>query len=143
MKIVDIVASINELLAGERHSYQQLRRFLDRTIDDINSQLNSTYPAFSEMDASISEYTLFPDRYIRSVVIPGAAWYYFVADEEGNQSAPQYQYDYDRGLSLMTRDHFNQVPEEYQATTTTPLLEQGSGTDSDGGISFNGFSLIP
>jgi len=143
MKILDIVAGVNELLAGERHSFAQLKRFLDRTIDDINAQLNSTFPVFSELDTSAEVYDLFPDRYIRTVVWPGAAWYYFTADEEGISTAPQYQMDYDRGLFMMTRDYFNQVPVEYQATEVTPLLEQGDPTLSEGGMFINGYNLLP
>lgn len=143
MKIADIVAGVNELLAGERHSFAQLKRHLDRTIDDINTQLASKFPAFSELDPSADTYDYFPDRFIRMVVWPGAAWYYFVADEEGNQTSPQYQYDYDRGLFVMTRDFFNQVPEEYQSTDTTPLKEEGSFADGEGGIFVHGYNLIP
>ena len=143
MKLQDIVAGVNELLAGERHSFAQLKRYLDRTIDDINSQLNSTFPVFSDLDASADSYAFFPDRYIRTVVWPGAAWYYYTADEEGIMTAPQYQMDLDRGLFLMTRDYFNQVPVEYQATDITPLVEQADPTTAEGGMYINGYNLLP
>ena len=114
MLLTKIASEVNKKLAGEMLTYLELVSFLDSTIDDINSQLNSCYPAFSELDKA-TEYNHFPDRYIRTVVIPGAAWYFYVADEEGTQTAMQYSTDYNRGLYLMLRDHIFNVPDEYRA----------------------------
>lgn len=140
MQIKEIITHVNQCLAGELLSYGDLKFYLDKTIDDINSQLNSKYPAFSELEPLITEYTAFPDRFIRQVVIPGAAWYYYVADEEGSQTAIQYAMDYQRGLDLMLRDMLYGVPEEYMVDTM-----QGSATfayEADGnvpGIMVNNF----
>ena len=76
MLIKDIVNLVNQKLAGELLSYSELRTYLDNVVDDINSQLNTCYPTFSELE-STTEYTAFPDRYIRSVVVPGATWYFY------------------------------------------------------------------
>lgn len=140
MQIKEIVNRINDKLAGELLSYSQLKQYLDSTIDDINTQLNSKYPAFSDLDGNTTEYTAFPDRFIRQVVIPGAAWYYYVADEEGTPTAQQYAQDYQRGLTIMLRDMIYGVPLEYQVDTM-----QGSATfafEADGntpGIEVNNF----
>ena len=115
MTLNNIVNLINKKLAGELLTYNEVIIFLDNTIDDINSQLNSCYPAFSELDSSVSDYNYFPDKYIRSVVVPGAVWYFYVMDEEGMQTAPQYSADYSRGMFTMLRDHLYNVPVEYQA----------------------------
>lgn len=115
MKLNDIVARVNVLLAGERHTFMQLLDYLDNTIDDINSQLNSNFPAFSELPEGVDEYTAIPDRYIRTVVVTGAAWYYFTADEEGEIAAQQYMYNYERMLYVMVRDYIMLVPLEYRA----------------------------
>lgn len=139
MKLSAIVAEINRLLAGELLSYPALKGYLDRTIDDINTHLQSKFPAFSELDLEQDEYNYFPDRYIRQVVCVGAAWYYFISDEEGINTAPEYGSMYQRGLFFMVRDYFNQVPEEYQQTEITPLREQ----DGERGISVYGPSIIP
>ena len=131
MPIKEIVSRINGKLAGELLNYSELKPYMDSVIDDINTQLNSKYPAFSELEVSATEYTAFPDRYIRQVVIPGAAWYYFVADEEGNPTALQYQADYQKNLWTMFRDMLYGVPPEYQVDTM-----QGSTTfaqEADGG----------
>ena len=113
MTIQNIVAGVNAKLAGETLTYTQLRIFLDEVIDDINAALASNFPTFEDI-ASNGEYTAFPDRYIRSVIITGAAFKFYVTDEEGNQTAPQYQWDYQDRLFLMKRDYAGQVPTECQ-----------------------------
>ena len=115
MEINTIVKGVNQLLAGERHSYAELKLHLDQVVDDINAQLNAKFPAFSELDANATEYTLIPDRYIRSVILTGAAWYYYVTDEEGEMASAQYTFTYERNLFMMIRDYINLVPLEYRA----------------------------
>ena len=141
--LVDIVNRVNTLLAGERHSLFELTPFLDNVIDDINAQLNSTFPAFSEISQGKAEYDYFPDRYIRSVVCVGAAWYYYTTDEEGISSAPQYLQDYDRGLFNMLRDYFNLVPEEYQETGLKALVQQRDLEQGERGVSVDGWTILP
>lgn len=143
MLLRDIVNRVNTLLAGERHSLMELTPFLDSAIDNINSQLNSTFPAFSELPQGKAEYDYFPDRYIRSVVCVGAAWYYYTTDEEGISSAPQYQYDYDRGLFNMLRDYFNLVPEQYQETGLRALVIEGDLEQGESGVSVSGWQILP
>lgn len=120
MDINTIVKRVNRLLAGEQLVYSRLEEFLDSTVDDINAKLNSTFPTFSELNieaefAGDSEYDYFPEKYIRSVVIPGAAYKFYIMDEEGIATAEQFGYDYDKGLFMMQRDYIEQVPEEYQS----------------------------
>ena len=140
MLIKDIVSHINKNLAGEQLNYSELKFYLDKTIDDINTQLNSKFPAFSDLPPAVTEYTAFADKFIRLVVIPGVAWYYYVADEEGSPAALQYQADYQRGLYMILRDLLYGVPLEYQVDTM-----QGSATfadEADGnppGIQVNSF----
>lgn len=143
MKLQDIVRTVNEMLAGERHTYLQLRRLLDKTIDDINAQLNSTYPAFSDLPDGTADYDLLPDRYIRSVVCTGTAWYYFTQDEEGIETAPQYGMMYERGLFLMTRDFFNEVPPEYQQTHVTPVYPDHSTDRGERGVNVDAWNIQP
>jgi len=141
MLINDIVLRVNKKLAGEMFSYAQIRDYLDSVIDDINIQLGSIFPAFSELETSVSDYNYFPDRWIRQVVIPGAAWYFFVTDEEGISTATQFQYDYERGLFYMQRDYFALVPEEYQGTGDGSVeLEEAT---SVGGLNVDGATIRP
>lgn len=115
MKINDIVRTVNSLLAGELLTYAELIPHLDYTIDSINEKLGACYPAFSELPTGSTEYTAFPDKYLRTVVASGAAWRFYVADEEGLATAPQYQSDFMEELFKMQRDMLYKVPAEYQS----------------------------
>ena len=117
MLITQIQKLFNEALAGETLSIKEMLPHLDAAIDGINAKLNTTYPVFSEIENyndSSTVYNYFPDKYIRMVVIPGAAWHFYVMDEEGLQTAPQYQQDFENGKFVMQRDMLYKIPEEYQ-----------------------------
>lgn len=121
MLVSKIVALINKHLADELLTPTELLGYMDRVIDDINTRLNSTFPTFTEVIESAGgvsdpEYNYFPDKYIRSVVIVGTAFKFYVTDEEGNQTALQYQADYTQNLFYMERDYSFSVPVEFQAT---------------------------
>lgn len=114
MLIKDIVARINRKLSGERVSYADLQIHMDAVIDEINTDLNTIFPAFSELDLSVMDYNMFPDRYIRMVVVPGAAAKFYATDEEGIAVAPAYETEYMNNRFLMIRDYFSQVPAIYR-----------------------------
>lgn len=113
-----IVKFINDKLAGETLMYSQLLVHLDSVIDDINFTLSSRYPAFSEFNAEDHErypnYDFFPDKYIRSVVVMGAAYKFYTTDEEGANAAPKYEMDYRNALYRMQRDWSLHVPPCFQ-----------------------------
>lgn len=122
MKLSTIVKRVNMLLAGEQLVYSRIEEFLDSVIDDINEKLNSTFPAFSDLqtggvvDLNV-DYNYFPEKYIRSVVIPGAAYKFYIMDEEGMATAEQFGYNYEKSLFMMMRDYMEGVPEEFQSTS--------------------------
>lgn len=143
MILTTIVSRINKKLAGELLTYAELTPFLDEVIDEINTNLNAAYPVFSDLDSNATEYIAFPDKYIRSVVVPGAAWRFYVSDEEGMATAQQYQMDYKEGLFLMMRDMLYNIPEEYQADVQQGTVEFQSDIDHGiRGIEVNGNSFI-
>ena len=113
MLISNIVNGVNTKLAGETMTFNQLKLFLSETIDDINRELCATYPSFDDLKES-DNYNYFPDKYIRSVVIMGAAYKFYETDEEGIVTATQYHYDYMDNLFYMKRDYSCAVPTEYQ-----------------------------
>lgn len=125
MDINKIVGFVNDKLAGETLMYGQLLVFLDSTIDDINASLNSNYPAFSEL-SGITEYSYFPDKYIRTVVIPGAASKFYTTDEEGAQVATMYDIEYKNNLFHMVRDFSHLVPEEYRCDEQGYMIDYNS-----------------
>lgn len=120
MKLKDIVKLTNTYLTGEQLVYQKLVPFYDAVIDDINSGLNSTFPAFSDLvfdglDSSEAVYNYFPDRYVRSVVALGAAHKFYTMDEEGVAYDETYDREYNTNLFYMIRDYIDQVPEIFQS----------------------------
>lgn len=126
MTLTQLITFVNAKLAGEILTYDQLKVHLDAVIDDINSKLNSTFPSFSEFNSTdysaYPNYNLFPDKYIRSVVTTGAAFYFYITDEEGALSAIEYGKEYQTKLFEMQRDYSNSIPSEYQATAQGYVL---------------------
>lgn len=123
MKVIDIVRLSNKYLAGEQLTYPKLLPFLDEVIDDINSQLNATFPSFSSLaidgnPTANDYYDCFPDRYIRSVVCIGVASKFYTMDEEGNISAEGYEAKYQQNLFYMVRDYVEHVPEFFRSDST-------------------------
>lgn len=122
MKYNDIIGLISKHLADEIVSESEMLSYMDRVIDDINARLNALFPTFTEykeanpdVDNTALDYTAIPDKYIRTVVIPGAAFKYYTTDEEGGYSSPKYEEDYKQGLFYMERDYSFSIPEEYRA----------------------------
>jgi hypothetical protein len=123
MKVIDIVKLSNKYLAGEQLTYPKLLPFLDEVIDDINNELNATFPSFSSLaidgnPTAEDYYDCFPDRYIRSVVCIGVASKFYTMDEEGIISAEGYEMKYQQNLFYMVRDYVEQVPEFFQSDST-------------------------
>ena len=113
MQVLNIVSGVNTLLAGETLTLNAMRLFLDSIIDEINDNLSSKFPSFDGLTEN-DTYAHFPDNYIRSVLIKGAAYKFYVTDEEGSVTAVRYNYDYMDALFNMKRDYSCKVPEEYQ-----------------------------
>lgn len=107
MKLTDIRKLLNDALAGDTLTASEMMSHLDFAIDEINTTLNAEFPTMSSLDYTDveAEYTAFPDKYIRSVVIPGAAWHFYVQDEEGAVSSEQYQRSFNTGKFYMLRDY--------------------------------------
>lgn len=123
MLVSEIVKRVNQELAGEQLVYTRIKPFLDSVIDDINTNLNAIFPTFSDLGTDIDagltfDYNYFPEKYIRSVVIKGAAYKFYVMDEEGEAIAQQFGMDYQTNLFYMVRDYIEKVPEEYQSDST-------------------------
>jgi hypothetical protein len=132
MKISEIVQRVNDKLAGELLTFDALKIHLDSVIDDINSKLCSCYPTFSEFTSAnyperYPDYNFFPEKYIRGVVIPGAAYKFFVTDEEGIFTAQQYKFDYSDAIFVMERDFMELVPEEFQTNETGSIVMNNTG----------------
>ena len=118
MEISKICNLVNQSLAGEMLRQNELMLYLDKVIDDINNQLNSNYPTFSEYTSEYfpdyPNYNVFPEKYIRSVVVPGAAYKFYQVDEEGNNTAPLFRQEYQTNLFYMVRDMMESVPPRFK-----------------------------
>lgn len=124
MQYRTVVDLISKQLGGELVTEAEMLSYIDRVIDDINAQLNACFPTFTEFktlnqsdDVTLLnlDYTPIPDKYIRTVIIPGAAFKFYTTDEEGAYAAPKYEEDYKQGMFYMVRDFSFSIPEEYQA----------------------------
>lgn len=143
MKYNTIIELISKHLADELVSESEMLDYMDRVIDDINTRLNTTFPTFTEFkeqqfdyerqDDTVApqdlDYTAIPDKYIRTVVVPGAAFKYYTTDEEGGYAAPKYEEDYNKGLFYMERDYSFSIPQEYRADSqgyvNLDLMDEG------------------
>lgn len=131
MSITDFYAYVhNNYIISEHLQTFELRRYVDKVIDEINDRLNATFPVFSDWADFCTEfndnkdpeeegldpliYTAFPAKYLRSVVAPGVALAFFSNDEEGEQTSGRFFIEYEQGLFRMTRDYINHVPTMYQ-----------------------------
>ena len=144
-KIIDL---ISKQLGDELVSDTEMLSYMDRVIDDINARLNTTFPTFTEYKednpdiiSTALDYTAIPDKYIRTVVVPGAAFKFYTTDEEGGYSSPKYEEDYKLGMFYMERDFSFNVPAEYRGDVEYgdegyPVGSQGflSITGSDNGL---------
>lgn len=139
MELTKIVDRINDRLAGELLTYDQMKYLLDAVIDDINMKLNAKYPVFTDFNNTVytsiyPNYNFFPDKYIRTVVVPGVAHKFYNVDEEGILADPELKVEYLSGLFIMERDYADQVPAAYQETGQGYLTAPSETTDSDENI---------
>ena len=148
MLISTLVQNINSQLAGELLSIGELTVFIDKAIDDINTRLNTKFPVLSDAVATaISdgaqsfEYKAIPDKYIRTVVVPGAVFKYYTTDEEGAAVAPKYEEEFLKGLFYMERDYLNLIPEEYQETLDQGWVRGNGVLETDEYNSRGGFTI--
>lgn len=145
MKIATLIQNINSQLAGELLSIAELAVFVDKAIDEINTRLNTKFPVLSEVITAVQEtsspleYTALPDKYIRTVVVPGAVFKYYTTDEEGAAVAPKYEEEFLKGLFYMERDYLNLVPEEYQETVDQGWITLQNGSNNQENI--RGFTI--
>ena len=126
MLLSKIVETVNARLAGEMFAIEDIIPFLVAAVDDINTKLNTKFPVFSDLEVTATEYNYIPDKYIRTVVIPGAVFKFYTMDEEGAYVAPKYEEEFLQNLFYMERDYLMLVPEQFIADMT-----QGTYSFSD------------
>lgn len=112
MNIRAIKDLTNSRLAGEQLTYSQLLPYFDAVVDDINARLHTQFKVFSEVTTTDTnlEYTEFPNKYIRTVVCIGAAYKWYIDDEEGIATAEALGQEYQNNMFLMERDYGPLIP---------------------------------
>ena len=100
MLVSKIQSLINQNLAGEMLSYKQMLVHLNWALDEINATLNTEFPEF---EADTTEYTAFPDRYIRMCIVPGAVHHFYIVDEEGQTSEYAFMQEFEMNKSRILR----------------------------------------
>lgn len=117
MVYLEIKKELNVLLNGELLPWRQLVGHLNYAIDEINTALNTCFPTISADSTANDlgqEYTAIPDKYIRSVVLPGAAHHYYMVDDEGTTSELDFARQFEAGKFYMLRDFSYNIPAEYR-----------------------------
>lgn len=138
MLIETLITAVNAKLAGELLTATELTLHVDATLDEVNSRLNTKFPSLSEcLDEGLTEYIAIPDKYLRSVIVPGAAFHFFTVDEEGANAAPKYEEEYIKNLFYMERDFMPLVPEEYVDDDMQGHLYMSDDVGT-GGLTFDG-----
>lgn len=131
MQITNLVKRINQLLDGNIQSYTDLVPHLDSAMDDINADLSSVFPVFSDLPTGTLVYEYFPDRYLRECVALGAAYYFYMTDEEGGQPPMGYAQRYAQARFQMIRDYLHLVPVTYHVKYTAGSVSLNlTGSDS-------------
>ena len=143
MQYHKVINLISQHLGDDLITTAEMLGYIDRVIDDINTQLDANFPTFTDYQGGtyndFLDYTPIPDKYIRTVIVPGAALKYYITDEEGNQAAVKYEEDYRQGLFYMLRDYSQKVPVEYrnkdgEGGIDTPEFESGLEVCFRGGL---------
>jgi len=124
-----IVELINKNMYEELYGFDDVKDKLDDAIIAINNTMHTTFPMITEiLTTESSEYTyevtdpdtgvtsiypIFPEKYMRSVVIEFAVSELF---RRQGEFGPEYQsavQAYERGLSSMFQNYYERVPEQY------------------------------
>lgn len=126
----EIKNRINKLMFNELYTFDDIKDDLDDAIIQINSKLHSKFPMMSTiLTDKDSEYKytpeasdevpnpqpteIFPEIYIRSVVINYAVASLFAQQDEFSNAYINAQNKFENGLDNMFRDYYENIPEVF------------------------------
>jgi hypothetical protein len=122
----ELVARVNALVWEGLYIYEDIAADFDEAIDEINAELNSTFPSFSEVmtlndstysrivDTVVTPY--FPNKYMTNFVVNFVVAAVFRREAEFGNEYYTAVAQADKWLGNMFRDHFSKVPTEFQDT---------------------------
>lgn len=138
-RMVDLT---NRSLAGEMFRYDDLEDIYDDVIDDVNSKLNTCFPVLSDWEDFVEDYnakiegtgltpldpqnyTAIPDTWLRKLMRYGAAYKFYIMDEEGERVASEYYVGYQETLFTMLRDYAEHVPDIFRRDCDGYVFDTG------------------
>ncbi|MCQ2968535.1 MAG: hypothetical protein MJ191_00160 [Clostridium sp.] len=95
----------------------------DENGDFVRDDQGEIIVDWDALAAVYNNYDVIPEKYIRSVIIPGAAYKWFSVDEEGASTAPLFQQEYEKARFEMLRDYIDLVPYEFQNDLTGAISD--------------------
>lgn len=117
---IDIVNRINNMYLARRITWDDISYDADSAITRINDFMGTKYPDMStimlydhstySIEQNGVNLAIFPEEYIRSIVIPFIALELLARDEEFTTVYTKYANDVDSGLFNMFQKEFNSVP---------------------------------
>lgn len=130
----DIVTRVNQLMHEELYVYDDMKYDLDDAIIEINNALNAKFPSMTsvftedretytydipddpetEEDETETNVPIFPEQYIKSVVIPFTIRALFARQLEYGPEYQQAHNNFNNGLTMMFRDYFHKVPDTFK-----------------------------
>ena len=119
----DILKELNTTLAGEYLTWKQARPHLQWALDKLNDDLDTVFPDLGdtleytypddEDGTTHTGYDYIPDKYIRAVLINGAAHHFYMVDDEGMTSEVTFAQEMREGLFKALRDYSAYIPNKY------------------------------
>ena len=133
MKQSEMVTRVNQLMYEGLYTFTEIKFDFDDAITFINDSMNTLFPNMSDMGNEDSEYTydvptvidgievnvptpVFPERYMREVVINFVVASLFRREGEFGNEFYMAQENYLSGIDKMFRDFFEKVPTQFQDT---------------------------
>ena len=113
-----MLKALNETLAGEYLVWSQARPHLQWALDKLNDKLDTCFPdltstaAGTYTDDEVEDYPI-PAKYIRAVLIPGAAHHFYLVDDEGTMSDMSFLQEMEEGMFKALRDFSPTIADEY------------------------------
>lgn len=139
MKRSELVAKVNEQLWEGLYLYADMEEEFDEAIDEMNAELNSTYPAFGDvMTTDESTYSrlvdgvdtpYIPVKYIRNFVVPFVVAAIFRREAEFGNEYYSAKEKYEKWLGNMFRDFYTQIPVEFQEVEAGAIQVQRNAMD--------------
>lgn len=117
MTYLEMKKQLNTMLNGELVPWKRLIQHINYAIDEINTVMNTVFPIVDPEGSAAdmnTDYDAIPNKYIRTVILPGAVHHYFMVDDEGTSPEIDFARQFEAGKFFMLRDYSSSVPDVYK-----------------------------